>query len=413
MLTREQEDTIIADYASKMSLAAAGKKSGVSFATARNVIIRRGGRPRPRRRYTMDQSFFERVDSEAKAQILGFYWADGCILDASKKRKGAMDILNVCISAHDRAYLEWMGLQMGSTYPLIDWSRNGRHYVRLAISDPKPISDIQRLGLFPRKSLLIGFPTEAQVPAQFIPAFIRGVFEGDGCIHLKKGDIGSGAVAMVCATLEFNRHLQKILEGLGIRSVVEHPKQANGKNWTRLLITRLDSVFRFADWIYKDASYTMVRKRVLFEQLCARYDDEMNLIVPPEVKAVRTAKLLKVRASWTLTDESRAKMSATHKRGMKRSFVSFYVKASDGVIHYANVISDFAREMELNVGSFYQFVRQRGGAKTYKGWTHPTPDEVESSRQSKTLVTHLYRQPTAPVASIVPIAAPTATTVAA
>ena len=42
--------------------------------------------------------------------------------------------------------------------------------------------DLKNLGLYPNKSLTITFPNETILPKQYIYDFIRGYFDGDGCI---------------------------------------------------------------------------------------------------------------------------------------------------------------------------------------------------------------------------------------
>ena len=42
--------------------------------------------------------------------------------------------------------------------------------------------DLKNLGLYSNKSLTITFPNETILPKQYIYDFIRGYFDGDGCI---------------------------------------------------------------------------------------------------------------------------------------------------------------------------------------------------------------------------------------
>ena len=47
-------------------------------------------------------------------------------------------------------------------------------------------SDLNKLGVVERKSLILTFPTEQQVPKHLMPHFIRGYFDGDGSVYKQK-----------------------------------------------------------------------------------------------------------------------------------------------------------------------------------------------------------------------------------
>ena len=67
--------------------------------------------------------------------------------------------------------------------------------------------DLENLGCFQHKTLLLKFPTEQQVPHQFLKDFVRGYIDGDGSITT--GGKNSPLRLRVCGTRE-------LLEGLKI-----------------------------------------------------------------------------------------------------------------------------------------------------------------------------------------------------
>ena len=46
--------------------------------------------------------------------------------------------------------------------------------------------DLIKLGCVPNKSLTVKFPTEEQVPKEFLSSFILGLIDGDGSIGIYK-----------------------------------------------------------------------------------------------------------------------------------------------------------------------------------------------------------------------------------
>lgn len=82
----EHEDAIVAAYLAGASAKQAAEQFGYSRATGQNVLKRRGVPTRPlsetHRRYTVDEGFFDSIDTPDKAYWLGFLTADGVIGDS-------------------------------------------------------------------------------------------------------------------------------------------------------------------------------------------------------------------------------------------------------------------------------------------------------------------------------------------
>ena len=124
---------------------------------------------------TLNQDFFKTWSSDM-AYVLGFFAADG---NMSRNKKGGcyidfgitdFELLNDIrktlnsnnkISARDRG-LTWKTLY------------------RLQIGSKIMYNDLIMLGFTPHKSLTIKFPP---VPKEYLADFVRGYFDGDGCVH--------------------------------------------------------------------------------------------------------------------------------------------------------------------------------------------------------------------------------------
>lgn len=205
--------------------------------------------PHPQNIYNVNESFFDKIDNEIKAYILGMFYSDGCVDNIGKMR--------IQLQERDRYILERIKLEMGYTGPLYEIPipknnpYNSGKQVCLCINR-KVLSDkLINLGCSPNKSLVLSFPTKEQVPENVLKYFIRGFFDGDGgitkrfCISLTSTDI-------------FNIKLQKILVNLGIYSKYYYRRK--GKNTCSLQINRLKDIKSFLDWIYEDSNIHLERK---------------------------------------------------------------------------------------------------------------------------------------------------------
>jgi len=153
-------------------------------------LDRRGGH----NRYGRDLSFFKQW-SDRMAYVLGFFYADGDMVDAVSSRTQYIKFCSV-----DREIIEKIKAAMGAEHliykipPRTQEYRNGTYNSResfiLRIGSREMFNDLTCFGLIPRKSKNISFP---KVPEQYLDHFIRGYFDGDGCVYLRKekGIMGS------------------------------------------------------------------------------------------------------------------------------------------------------------------------------------------------------------------------------
>lgn len=113
------------------------------------------------------------------AYILGFWFADGCIYGGR--------MFDITLHKKDKYILKQIAKELayeGNLYDDVD-----RQSVRINFSCKVIYNDIINLGGTECKSLTLQFP---KVPEEFLPDFIRGYFDGDGCVmNLKNNRLNS------------------------------------------------------------------------------------------------------------------------------------------------------------------------------------------------------------------------------
>lgn len=129
------------------------------------------------RKYTFNNDYFEIIDTEDKAYWLGYFYADGCV----HKRKCGSKI-ECSISSNDIEHLEKFKKSIQLNSPVFVRRKCGC----ISICSRKIGLDLIKLGCVPNKSLILKFPTEEQVPLNLCRHFIRGYYDGDGGISIKK-----------------------------------------------------------------------------------------------------------------------------------------------------------------------------------------------------------------------------------
>ena len=143
------------------------------------------------RKYHINQDYFK-TWSHNMAYILGLWWADGCIYGGK--------MFDITMHNKDKYILKKVAEELqfeGKLYDYVD-----RQAARINFSCVVIYKDLIALGGSERKSMTIGFP---EVPEEYLPDFIRGYFDGDGCItEVQGGRINSA----------FTSGSRKFLDGL-------------------------------------------------------------------------------------------------------------------------------------------------------------------------------------------------------
>lgn len=201
------------------------------------------------RKYTVNEAFFDVIDTEEKAYWLGFIAADGYVSGDDQPQP----IVAIGISASDALHLEKLRQALGATYPLREYKASGGYkpgtrYVRLYITSSRLRDALISHGVVPNKSTRLKFP---DLPDELVRHFVRGYFDGNGSF----ASTGDGNYSIKFnGTEQFLRHLLTIL---GCNCSVYRDPRANN---FYVSIGGRRQVLRVADWMYTGATVYLERK---------------------------------------------------------------------------------------------------------------------------------------------------------
>lgn len=216
-----------------------------------------------RREYSLDEHYFDKIDTPNKAYILGFLYADGYNNDINH---------TVVLTLHekDKDTLEKIRKELKCEKPLYHISsvnkKDGkpRELESLILASKHMSETIKKWGLIPNKTFTLEFPKF--LPDNLISHFIRGYFDGDGCAYIEKRvDRQDRLFVSIMSSTKFCYDMQQYLEKRGLKMNVNHPTDKNENN-SIIRTTKRDNVKKFMDYIYKDADLYMERKRKKFEE---------------------------------------------------------------------------------------------------------------------------------------------------
>lgn len=215
------------------------------------------------KKYTINEEYFDIINAEDKAYFLGFLYADGCNYETRAS-------IQISLQEEDLGILEELNKKINSNRPIRFCKKameSRKNQYCLTVSSRYMSKRLAELGCVQKKSLILKFPTEEQVPKYLLRHFIRGYFDGDGHFSITKKketlkvNSTMGCGFSIVSTEDFCIKLQEIvLKELSIESrlLTRFPERNNSTR--TFLLTRKTDVIKFLGWIYEDATIYLERK---------------------------------------------------------------------------------------------------------------------------------------------------------
>ncbi len=248
------------------------------------------------RKHDYDRSFFDKIDTEEKAYVLGLIYADGC--NVKHPTTGELSITQI---ERDVDILYKVKEAIKSTYPIIEQKNylggDGKSF-EFYIYGKQLKEQLDKLGVVHNKSLVLSFPTF--ISDDLMPHFIRGYFDGDGSVWngkrkkmVVKNDYRPGEYReRIVHNVKFNftgsntfiPFLQDYLvEKYGFtKTKLNYSKAKNDHRHCMMEYSGRKNLYKLYDIMYSSATIYGERKKAKFEEiLCALSEkslSEMGLI---------------------------------------------------------------------------------------------------------------------------------------
>lgn len=211
-------------------------------------------------RMSVDEKVFEVIDTQEKAYWLGFLYADGWVF--YNYRYGVELALKADDYSHLVKFKKFMATEAKIKEKIITLNEKHHRAYRISIFSKKIAEDLMKLGCIPNKSLVLKFPSEDKVPSKYILDFIRGYFDGDGCIYIPKNLRGQPCLSIV-GTKDFLLGIRRIL------NLTDTKMFKKGQAYsTRHAGTK--QVVRILDKLYGEAPVYLERKYLKYQKLINR-----------------------------------------------------------------------------------------------------------------------------------------------
>lgn len=222
------------------------------------------------KRYTLNEHIFDVVDTEEKAYWLGFLMADGYNHESK-------NCVALRLQIEDKEILEKYKNFLRTDAPIYTFTRTTpvnklvRQYCELNICSPYFSEQLARLGCTQGKTYTLEFP---DIPDFLYSHFIRGYFDGDGCLSIKD---------RLCRRKSYGKSMLYQFTIVGRESVLLKIQNilVNSLNISRTLLIKgkastvktihysgRNVVTKIMNYIYKDATVYLERKHNLYLKYC-------------------------------------------------------------------------------------------------------------------------------------------------
>jgi hypothetical protein len=249
-LTSEQRLQIIEAFNQGMECREIPNYLRVSERAVARVLKEAGINTKRKNRYTLNESYFDHIDSQNKAYLLGLIAADGCVTDTNYV---AFESIDLELTIMLKSELEYTG-EIGIIQP-----QNYSPHYRINFSSERLAKALFRYGITPGRT----FSGDYYFPEfDYLSAYILGYFDGDGCAYVNKG--GSGGSVCIVGSYEF---ICALTRKLGMGSVDEHH---NGKVFYWRIYSR-KNIEMFYNLVYHYPGFGLQRKKNKLEEILRSY----------------------------------------------------------------------------------------------------------------------------------------------
>ncbi len=237
------------------------KKSDKQVRTKASVL----GLSKAKHKY--NRRYFEKINTKDRAYWLGFIFTDGYIqyrkYDDGRSTSEVGIELKKCDENHllkfIRAIEGNVKIKTRITKDRVikgSFTKGGTYMSQIRLFSKEMVDDLLSLNVVPNKTYKQDYPV---VDEELFWDFLRGVVDGDGCIHKN-----SGLLKITNPNIYFLEYLQNFLKTNGFESYIKKEEE-----WKYNLFLKHSSV-SLLDNIYKDSHVYLERKYAIYKKLKQR-----------------------------------------------------------------------------------------------------------------------------------------------
>ena len=246
----------------------------------------------------------------------GFLFADG---NVHEQREGKYTI-RLKLKCIDFEHVQKYKTALESTYALnvyknLDWCIAAH-----AICCTEMAEDLIQLGCVPNKSLILEWPN--RLPDEFVSHFVRGYFDGDGCVGCQKRD--KSVTLQFAGSHSFITSLSSYVKSNVLNSVKANGCRSKQGNISTLVFCGNKSAMKVLDWMYQKSneSIRLDRKYAMYK----KFREISTLETNDKIQAMAE---FKSSDEWKALNECKQKKICPQLHVTKKKCKSYTVLSND------------------------------------------------------------------------------------
>lgn len=226
---------------------------------------------RRKNRYMLNENFFDSIDNELKAYLLGYLFADGFVGNENYnnivfcQKKDDMEAVELF-----KRSIEYTG-ELRLSQPTKGSFENSQEYAVINFSSEHMANKLRNYG-FSKKEFYISFP---KLKPDLMRHFIRGFFDGDGSISLTRAYYKNKVYYGGALGIIVNKNLIDFF--LNLFSDIHFTIDQSKTDYMVYLKSHSKKAIKFFyDYFYKDSNYFLSRKKRKFDEIIGRINGEIQ-----------------------------------------------------------------------------------------------------------------------------------------
>ena len=200
-------------------------------------------------KHLVDENYFDEINTEDKAYFLGLMYSDGSV----RKDQFYLKLKDEHILHDFKKYIKSSAPIRSQNTPY------GMAYI-FCVCSQKLCKALINQGCYINKTKIIKFP---QLDSNLIRHFIRGFFDGDGCLQLNN-KLSKCRFDLTSASKEFLEQVRPIIAEKAISNGGLN-KESKYNVWHLSFSGK--QVIQILDWLYADANFYLNRKYFKYQIL--------------------------------------------------------------------------------------------------------------------------------------------------
>lgn len=261
-ITKDDENRIIEYYNNNFeSINSVAKKFGLNYITVQRILSRNNIELKSKTKIfnkDLDEHFFENIDCEEKAYLLGLLITDGNVYHPINHGQH-----QISISSNDKELVDLFARKIGLSKKV---NEDGRGSWQVCVKSNIMASDLEKYGVVPRKSFITKFP---KIEKTMYKHLIRGIIDGDGNLSFyprKNRNVHTKSIRIFSGNPDFLKEMHTFLKDELCLSDITLEKYKTS-SVTVLSYKKTNEILSILEYIYNDSKYYLNRKKETAEKI--------------------------------------------------------------------------------------------------------------------------------------------------